>query len=310
MTPTDYRPPEKQAKRLGRWAREWASFATLPFSTKAPEKYSRLLYDNGFGPATSFGEESMFQDFGYWANSPKTLDEACTELARLVANEAHLSPDDVVIDVGCGYGDQDFVWAIEFDVKEIVGVNVAPGQIEIANARARELGLDGTVRHLLGSASSIPRPDSSGTKVTAMESAFHFPSRAEFFAEAFRVLEPGGRIVTADMIPLPRDQVSSRLRGIRPVGPMVHWLFMPDRKNRPTLAEYRDAMEHAGFVNVKLYSIRDHVFKPYAAFMKNRLRDPEMARVNPAGRIFLGNIGASFWGTWLDYVVASADKPR
>jgi SAM-dependent methyltransferase len=52
--------------------------------------------------------------------------------------------------------------------------------------------------------------------VIALECAFHFRTRQRFFREARRVLRPGGRLVTADIIPMPaaegvREKVQQRI---------------------------------------------------------------------------------------------------
>jgi cyclopropane fatty-acyl-phospholipid synthase-like methyltransferase len=46
-----------------------------------------------------------------------------------------------VVDCGPGYGDQDILWAKEFGVKHITGVNAAAQQIAISTRRVEETGL-------------------------------------------------------------------------------------------------------------------------------------------------------------------------
>ncbi|MET9489762.1 methyltransferase domain-containing protein [Nocardia sp. NPDC006630] len=267
------------------------------------------MYDDIFTASNWLGEESLFFNLGYWKDNPQTFDQAGAALARLVAAEAHLESDDVVVDVGCGFGDQDFLWADEFGPKRITGVNISAKQVETASKRAAELGLSDIVEYIHGSASDLPQPDASVTKVTAVESALHFPSRSRFFDEAFRILAPGGRLVTADVVPLANEYVPSRIRRLRPLEKLVHGIFTTGPQNHTNAEQYRQALIASGFKDVKVYSIRHHVYPQYAEFVSRKLRQPEMRRINPLIRISYGRRGAEFWSPWLDYIVAIADKP-
>ena len=130
----------------------------LGFEITTPQSMGKLC-DTVFNDANNFAEDSMFLNYGYWKNNPTTLDEACAEFARLVGREADIQPGDIVVDAGPGFGDQDFLWAKEFQPQEIIRNKRSRKQIEIASGRAQALGLASTVRYLHGSASELPRPD-------------------------------------------------------------------------------------------------------------------------------------------------------
>ncbi|WP_405488910.1 SAM-dependent methyltransferase [Nocardia sp. NBC_00511] len=291
-------PVETLPERTGRWAREWVEWAKVPL-LPAGTRVGRV-YDI-VGPRNLFGEDSLFINLGYWRDNPASLDEASRDLARLVAREANLGPADIQLDVGFGYGDQDFLWAREFGPKQIIGMNIATEQIEIATRRAAELGLSDRIRFEYGSAVDLPRPDASCTKVTALESAFHFPSRAKFFAEAHRVLEPGGKLVTADITARPNPVTDLALSTQDLPG------RTPDR-DVMDLHRYRKALLATGFTDVTVYSIRRDVYEPLARYLGKRLRDPDMRRVNPLLRATFSRPGLLAWGPWADYIIATATK--
>ncbi|MGH3563444.1 MAG: SAM-dependent methyltransferase, partial [Mycobacterium sp.] len=258
------------------------------------------------GTQNLFGEESLFINFGYWANNPTTLDEASRDLARLVARSADFNPSDIVVDCGTGYGDQDILFANEFGVKHITGVNVAPQQIEISTRRVKEAGLDDRIDYVQASATELPQADESCTKVIALESAFSFPSRADFFAEAMRVLKPGGILVTADFVPK-RTFLNWRFRKkVAKLG----WRGAPAKAARKAadVINYRQLLLETGFAQADVRSIAGDIFRPLAKFVRKSMFAPERKGVNPLLRWTVRP--DNFWiHEWhVDYILAVAKK--
>lgn len=295
---------ESTGDRLRRWAGEWGRMVKVAVSPSDGPKTGQI-YDI-IGTQNLFGEESLFINFGYWQNHPATLDEASRELARLVARTADLNSADTVVDCGPGYGDQDMLWIKEFKPKRITGVNLAAEQIAIATDRVAEAGLAKRINYVQASATDLPFEGESCTKVVALESAFHFPSRVEFFAEALRVLKPGGRVVTADIVPkrtlltVPARAEVSRLG----------WRGASRRAVRGAadLAGYRDLLLDVGFAEADTRSISDDVYGPLGQFLHKRLRDPDMRHVNPVVRYSFTPLGFRISALHSDYIVAVATK--
>jgi ubiquinone/menaquinone biosynthesis C-methylase UbiE len=295
---------ETTSARLRRWADECRQVVRVLASRSGSLKTGQI-YDI-IGTQNLYGEESLFINFGYWKNNPTTLDEASRDLARLVARSGDFNASDVVVDCGPGYGDQDILWANEFGVRHITGVNVATEQIAISTRRVEEARLADRIDYVQASATALPQEDESCTKVVALESAFHFPSRVDFFSEALRVLKPGGRLVTADIVPK-RTFLNRRYR--KQVDRLGWRGASPKAVRRSVNVEaYRDLLFDIGFAQAETQSIARDVFRPLARFLWKRAFEPDMKYVNPLLRITVRP--DNFWihETHIDYILAVAQK--
>lgn len=290
------------AERWARWGAE-AIRAAAGMASRDPARRVASLYA-AIGERNFFPEDSRYLNLGFWADGPRTLDDACRDMASMVAEVADMGPDDVVLDVGPGFGDQDALWA-ETTGAAIVGVNVAYGQIVVA----RDVAPD--VKSACGSATALPWRDSAFTKVVALESAFHFDSRLDFFAEAYRVLRPGGRLVCADVTLRSSDRASRLLRRfVRGIGVLDPFLSVFPAANWYARDGFARRLVGVGFEDVVVRSIRDDVYPPMVAYLRARVTDAETrASVNPLMRMVARPRVAGPLTERLDYVLAVATKP-
>jgi cyclopropane fatty-acyl-phospholipid synthase-like methyltransferase len=244
----------------------------------------------------SLAEESTFMNMGYWKGEPKTLDEASRALVTLVAEEAKLGPGQRVLDVGCGFGDQDILWIREFGPARIDAVNITKSQLEAAAEKVASEELNDRISLWAASATSLPFEDATFDVVLCVEAAHHFNTRERFFAEAFRLLKPGGRFVAADILPNPGTAIDGLVR------------MQMNPANVYPRGEYADKLERAGYTASDVRSIREHVYVPFAAHLNRRMADPTVQRrMNPLLRWFARRHVKSV-GTFesLDFVIAKA----
>lgn len=237
-----------------------------------PAQRARRYYE-----LTALGEpatvKTTYMNLGYWANGAADLDEAAEEMAELLASKAGFTPGDRILDVGFGCGDQDLYWVKTRSPSEVVGVDITPMHVAAATERAVREGLADVLRFHEGSATALCFPAESFDRVVALESAFHFLTRQDFFLQAHRVLRPGGTIATVDVAQLEP--------GDAPVGPVkgIDWNAAFEGKDRQRenwypASGYAEALTRAGFINVLVESIRDDVLEPWRKFLTEKILDP------------------------------------
>ena len=102
-------------------------------------------YDLGNDFYRLFLDDGLQYSCAYFLEDDETLEQAQHNKRRLLAAKLNLAPGQTILDIGCGWGDLALYLAGLEDV-EVTGVTLSQEQADLAQARAREAGLDGRVR--------------------------------------------------------------------------------------------------------------------------------------------------------------------
>ena len=129
---------------------------------------------------------------GYWATGRESRPAAAEALVDLVADRLDLAPGQAVCDIGCGYGATAQRLAERHGV-HVTGVTVSGVQATVAAAQVA--GARQHRRSCTGTGSPTTFRDRQFDRAYAIESSEHMPNKRRFFAEAYRTLRPGGRLV-------------------------------------------------------------------------------------------------------------------
>jgi tocopherol O-methyltransferase len=126
---------------------------------------------------------------GLWTTGSETPAEAVVALIDTVGERLRLMPGEACIDIGCGYGGTARRLATAREVR-VTGFTLSAEQARFAATRAAA-GVELRVRDWLDN----ELPAASADAAWAIESSEHMVDKPAFFAEAHRVLRPGGRFV-------------------------------------------------------------------------------------------------------------------
>lgn len=274
-----------------------------PFRTRSVSDIYELISTN------AYSGDGLYLNLGYWKEA-NNIDDACRAMARLCAEKAGLNSNDELLDVGFGFADQDMYWLEHYGPRRIVGLNITHSQVTLARQRVAERGMGDRIELQEASATDMPLVNETFDKVIGLECAFHFNTRERFFAEALRVLRPGGRLVLADVIRM-KPMESAWQRFIQ----KNNWNFFSlkygvPEANADTQETYAEKLRLTGFVNIQVESIREQVYPQLHHFMAT---DPHMLkRFHFLARLpyYLAlRFDASKVYIAYDYVLVSAEKP-
>ena len=211
-----------------------------------------------------FGKQP-FANYGYWSRPGLTMEQAAEAMAALVAANAGLAPGDRVLDVGCGHGACAVVYAERFAPTSIIGIDITDTRIAHGREYIVERGLDTCIDLRCGNATQLEFADASFDKLLAVECAFHFDTRQAFFAEAGRVLKPGGCLVLTDLLPQPGTDLDTYLAEENALALDID---MYNPCNVYDQATYRRYLQEAGFEHIRIESITPWTLQPFVPALR------------------------------------------
>lgn len=148
----------------------------------------------------SLEKQRKYLNYGWTVTGRESYEERQERLCLEVFRAAGLEPHHVVVDVGFGSGEQDFLLARSFPFTRLIGFNIAEKQVRYASERAVSESLAHKLEFRHGEAESLPGLEpASIDRLMAIECAFYF-DRPRFYARVAEVLKPGGRLVLADIM--------------------------------------------------------------------------------------------------------------
>jgi sarcosine/dimethylglycine N-methyltransferase len=156
---------------------------------------------------------------------------ATTELAGL----AGITADMAVLDLGSGVGGPARFLAQTYGCR-ITGIDLSPSFVEAARYLTERTGQSGQVSFEAADALALPFEDASFDLVFSQHVSMNISDRARLYREIRRVLKPGGRFATFDVVS----------RDGEPHYP-VPWARTPATSFLLTAPATREAIESAGF---------------------------------------------------------------
>ena len=216
---------------------------------KVREGYAAVARDGTgcCGEAQALGAADFSQQIGYSAQELDQLPEGAN-LGAGCGNPtalAEIRAGDVVLDLGSGAGIDCFLAAKQVGAEgKVIGVDMTDEMLEKARRNAEKVNAV-NVEFRKGLIEDLPVDDGTVDLIISNCVINLSPQKDKVFAEAFRVLKPGGKLLVSDIVlekELPKEVAED-------IGAYVGCIAGAVRKD-----VYVQTMRDAGFANIDILS--------------------------------------------------------
>ena len=211
--------------------------------------------------------------------------EAMANTNAIMAEAVSLTPQTSVLDLGCGYGATARFLAANYGCR-VTGTNISEKELELAQARSREAGLDELLTFEYGDFHRLPYPDDSYDVVWSQEAFLHAADKNAVLSECRRVLKPNGALIFTDILVRRDTPDAVRAR-------IYDRVKSPDMWDLP---DYRDALTALELTVTREEDWSQYVARSYA-WVRDRLQEQRDALLPRIGAETIDNTIAalSFW---------------
>ncbi len=156
-----------------------------------------------------------------------------------------------VLDAGCGVGGSS-IWLAKNRDSRVKGISLSQQQVAIATASAAAENLQDKASFDCEDFTKTSYTSESFDRVWAIESVCHANDKSDFLNEAFRLLQPGGKLVLADFFR--KDGLKSADDAL-----IKRWAEGWAIDDFSTREMFLEKMENAGFTDIKVEDATAHI---------------------------------------------------
>lgn len=173
--------------------------------------------------------------------------------SRDFLGQLSMSPDDHVLDVGCGIGGASRFAAKEFGC-QVIGVDLTKEYVETGTTLCEWLGLNSSVSLVQGNVLELEFPDATFDRAFMLHVGMNIPDKFALGSEIARVLKPGALFGIYDIMKCGEGTVSFP----------VPWATAPEESWLASPEEYKNALLDGGFEIIGERNRRSFAIKFFA----------------------------------------------
>ena len=194
---------------------------------------------------------------GYFEHHRETPVEAQEKLIEKLLALLEISPQDQILDVGCGMGGTSLYLAKKYRAT-VTGITLSQNQVDMATQLARKDRVENVSFKVEDALSLASFPDSSFDIVWSLESCEQFYDKQMFIQQAFRVLKPGGRLMLATWCSGADEYAGLQAKQYRKLCVALQLPYMP------TIDCYAKLLQRQGFIVSQRLDWSTHVKETWA----------------------------------------------